>query len=117
MRLDVMLLGLSLCAVATAQQTQTDPASGLVQAEGWETVLANCSGCHSINLVTQNRGDREHWLKLIRWMQDSQNLWDLGAAEPTILDYLAEHYGAPAVIPRRIPLGTIWLDTGMEESR
>jgi hypothetical protein len=53
--------------------------------------------------VAQNRADRDGWLQMIRWMQDTQNLWPLGEAEPVILDYLAENYG-PLPRGRRAPL-------------
>jgi len=37
---------------------------------------------------------------MIRWMQETQNLPDLGEKEAPILDYLAEHY-APEDTGRR----------------
>ena len=83
-------------------------AQGLIDEPGAELVTAHCSACHSLELVTQNRGDRAHWLKVIRWMQDKQNLWDLGPAEDPILDYLATHYGVPEQTPRRQPLVIQW---------
>jgi hypothetical protein len=43
---------------------------------------------------------------MIRWMQATQNLWDLGANEGIILDYLAKHY-APQNTGRRAPLTDI----------
>ncbi len=78
-------------------------ANGLVIATGYEQVRAQCSACHSLKLVTQNRSDRDGWLQMIRWMQDSQGLWPLGDNEPIILDYLAEHFG-PIATGRRKPL-------------
>ncbi len=75
-------------------------ASGLVVAEGFQTVKATCTACHSGQLVTQNRATREGWEEMIRWMQRTQGLWDLGEQEPVILDYLATHY-APQEIGRR----------------
>ncbi len=81
-----------------------DPASGLVMDEHWELVRAHCSVCHSIRLVTQNRADRDTWLAWIRWMQDSQGLWEFDpVTEAGILDYLATHY-APVAVGRRPPL-------------
>lgn len=66
-------------------------------------VVANCSGCHSLRLVTQNRASREGWKNMIRWMQKTQNLRDLGEYESKILDYLSENY-APATQGRRANL-------------
>jgi len=37
---------------------------------------------------------------MIRWMQETQGLWQLGKNEPIILDYLAKHY-APEEVVRR----------------
>ncbi len=88
----------------------TSRPDGLVDAPGADLVAAHCSACHSLQLVIQNRGDAAHWKKLIRWMQADHKLWDLGEAEPQILDYLETHYGAPALSPRRKPLDTRWRD-------
>ena len=84
----------------------------LVDAPGKDLVAAHCGACHSLGLVTQNRGDADHWTKLIRWMQADHNLWDLGPAEDTIVEYLATHYGAPDLSPRRAPLDTRWRNDG-----
>ncbi len=67
---------------------------------GYMTVVQNCTNCHSAQLVTQNRMSREGWEATIRWMQETQNLWDLGNNEAIILDYLAEYY-APEKKGRR----------------
>lgn len=83
----------------------------LADGAGRDEVQAHCSGCHSLALVAQNRGDRDHWLKLICWMQREQGLWPLGDDEAIILDYLASNYGAPASTPRRRPLQTQWYDS------
>jgi hypothetical protein len=74
--------------------------TGLVYAVGFDAVRKNCTGCHSPKLITQNRATREGWHQMIRWMQETQGLWDLGRYESTILDYLAEHY-APEEVGRR----------------
>lgn len=74
--------------------------TGLIADEGLRLVIAHCTACHSSKLVTQNRADREGWEKMIRWMQRTQNLWDLGEQEAAILDYLSENY-APVQTGRR----------------
>lgn len=62
---------------------------------GWELVASQCTVCHSSKLVIQNRGDEEHWVGLIRWMQKTQNLWPIDPeSEKTIVGYLARNYGA-----------------------
>jgi len=67
--------------------------SGLVLDENLPVILTNCTACHSAKLVGQNRATREGWVEMIRWMQKSQNLWDLGENEAIILDYLEKYYG------------------------
>lgn len=90
---------------AAAQDTGTvDPHTGLVVDGDWELVRANCSGCHSTRLVTQNRMSAEGWLATIRWMQEKHKLWDLGKREAKIVAYLETHYGVPEVPLRRRPL-------------
>ena len=74
--------------------------TGLVYKEGFEEVRAICTSCHSAKLVTQNRATRDGWQQMIRWMQETQGLWELGPAEPKILDYLEKYY-APETIGRR----------------
>ncbi|MEM6345525.1 MAG: monoheme cytochrome C [Bacteroidota bacterium] len=69
-----------------------DLGTGLIAEGEYLIVKANCTGCHSGKLITQNRATREGWEEMIRWMQRTQKLWDLGENEPLILDYLAEHY-------------------------
>ena len=67
------------------------------------TVIKACTSCHSAKLVTQNRATRSGWESMIRWMQATQGLPDLGKSEPIILDYLAKYY-APQETGRRANL-------------
>lgn len=65
----------------------------LIEAEGVDLVRGHCSACHSLSIVTSQRGDRTYWLDLIRWMQSTQNLWQIpDPQEEAILSYLSEHY-------------------------
>lgn len=66
--------------------------TGFVDAEGLMTVINNCTNCHSSKLVTQNRMSKERWNATIRWMQETQNLWDLGDNQEIIVDYLVTNY-------------------------
>lgn len=66
--------------------------SGFIADTNWELVNASCSSCHSAKLVTQNRADSAGWTHMIRWMQETQNLWDLGDNEALIVAYLAKNY-------------------------
>ncbi|MFL1010904.1 monoheme cytochrome C [Flavisericum labens] len=66
--------------------------TGLMDAEGLMTVVNNCTNCHSAKLVTQNRMNAERWNTTIKWMQETQNLWDLGKNQETIVNYLVTNY-------------------------
>ncbi len=74
--------------------------TGLIYAENFDIIRGQCTACHSGKLIAQNRATREGWTQMIRWMQETQGLWDLGANEPKILDYLETHY-APKEVGRR----------------
>ncbi|WP_430968485.1 monoheme cytochrome C [Spongiimicrobium sp. 2-473A-2-J] len=74
--------------------------TGFVEGKGLVQVIQNCTNCHSAALVTQNRMTREGWVSTIRWMQETQNLWDLGDNEEIIVSYLASYY-APEEKGRR----------------
>ena len=80
--------------------------TGFVEGEGMMLVVNNCTNCHSAKLVTQNRMSKERWLATIRWMQETQNLWDLGGNEEPIVNYLATYY-APTEKGRRQNLADI----------
>lgn len=84
-----------------------DKATGLVVSENLDLVIAHCTGCHSSKLITQFHTDRNGWLEKIRWMQQKQKLWDLGEAEPKILDYLAKNYPPTEKVNRRAALKNI----------
>ena len=66
--------------------------TGLIDAPGLMETVTNCTNCHSAKLVTQNRMSAERWKATIRWMQETQNLWDLGKNEDVIINYLVENY-------------------------
>ena len=66
--------------------------TGLLEAEGLTEVVNNCTNCHSAKLVMQNRMNKERWIATIRWMQETQNLWDLGNNEEIIVNYLVTNY-------------------------
>lgn len=84
--------------------------TGLAVDTHWELVRSTCTACHSAKVVTQNRADREGWTRMIRWMQKTQNLWDLRENEGPILDYLTANY-APQRKGRRTRLTDIkWYD-------
>lgn len=106
-RAAALLSALLFNAQAIAQTgtgAPVDAATGLVIAENWELVRAHCTVCHSAGQLTRQRGSRETWAALIRWMQKTQGLWQFDpVTENRILDYLADNY-PPAPSARRAPL-------------
>ncbi|MGB5820395.1 MAG: monoheme cytochrome C, partial [Saonia sp.] len=70
----------------------------------------NCTNCHSAKLVTQNRMNRERWIATIRWMQETQNLWDLGNNEEIIVNYLVTNYPPKKKGRREILTDIDWYD-------
>lgn len=93
---------LSTAVIMPASQAQQiDTVSGLLMTEGWLTVQANCTECHSAQIILQNSGSREVWQSRIVWMQETQGLRQLEAAlESSILDYLTANYGPKAASRR-----------------
>ena len=88
-------------------------ASGFKADENLGLVINNCTACHSSKLIIQNRATKEGWLAMIRWMQETQNLWNLGENEKPILEYLSKNY-APQNKGRRAPLENIeWYELGL----
>ncbi len=85
-------------------------AEALPDANGKTLVLGHCSGCHSLALVTAQRGNQRFWRGTIRWMQEKHNLWPIPAEqEKDIVEYLAEHFAdeewgrRPALPPALLP--------------
>ncbi|WP_128544655.1 hypothetical protein [Larkinella soli] len=94
---------------SVADSVRHDPNTGLVVDERLNLVIAHCTACHSSKLILQNRFTRDGWKQKIRWMQQTQKLWDLGESEPAVLDYLVTHYGPEKKTfdGRRKPLSSV----------
>jgi hypothetical protein len=107
------LLALLLALPAVAE---TDIKTGLALAPGFGVVSVHCTVCHSARLITQSRADRDGWLAMIRWMQETQGLWPLGEQEDVVLDYLAANYGAKPG-GRRRPLAAALMPPATNEKR
>lgn len=96
-------------AVMRSDTARKDSATGLFQDKNLYMVKAQCTSCHSPKLISQNRFTRDGWKQKIRWMQANHNLWDLGEAEPVVLDYLEKYYAPSQSYSRRAPLkGIEW---------
>lgn len=94
----------ALVTEAYAQDPELDPVTGLKRTGDWELVRNHCTACHSARLITQQRGSAPYWIELIRWMQETQNLWTFEPdTEERIVTYLATNY-PPRVDHRRAPL-------------
>ena len=84
---------MALTLSANAAKVKYDKATGLKVAPGMDVVIANCTVCHSAKFITLQKGDRDTWLQMIRWMQKTQGLWEFDAkTEDTILTYLEKNY-------------------------
>lgn len=84
--------------------------TGLIAAEGLMTVVNNCTNCHSAKLVTQNRMTKDSWNATIKWMQETQNLWDLGDNQEVIVNYLVKNYPPKAKGRRMILTDIEWYE-------
>lgn len=80
-------------ASAAAAPQAIDPDTGLIIAPGWQQAASHCGACHSHALVIAQRGDEEFWRSTIRWMQKTQNLWQIPEPmESRLIGYLASNY-------------------------
>lgn len=87
------------------EDSKMNPATGMRIDKGWELVRAHCTGCHSAQQFTRQRGTRRNWEEMIRWMQKYHGLWPIdGKSESQILDCLSKHHG-PQDKWRRAPAG------------
>ena len=80
--------------------------TGFIDAPGMMVTVQNCTNCHSAKLVMQNRMNADRWKSTIKWMQETQNLWDLGENEAVIINYLVTNY-PPKKLGRRAVLTDI----------
>ena len=115
--LSALLLAAATTGALAQARAETDPRTGLIIAPGWELVNGHCGGCHSHALVTAQRGDERFWRSTIRWMQRTQNLWEIPPQqEAALLAYLAEHY-SESDWGRRPPLPALLLPGAAPISR
>ena len=68
---------------------------GLPRTPGFELIDAYCSGCHSLEIVMQQRADEARWRYMLNWMVEEQNMPPLLEEDADIvLDYLVTHFGS-----------------------
>ncbi|WP_196777517.1 cytochrome C [Malaciobacter marinus] len=94
-RFKIILLFVLISSFATFSLTakEIDKQTGLKIDKGFEQVKVNCTVCHSAKFITFQKGDRQTWLSMIRWMQRTQGLWEFDKkTENLILDYLEKNY-------------------------
>ena len=84
--------------------------TGLKDAEGLLTVVNTCTVCHSADIVMNNRMNEERWNTTIKWMQDTQGLWELGPNQKVIVDYLTKNYPMPKATRRANLKNIDWYD-------
>ena len=83
---------------------ELDHSTGLVKADGWQLILANCVACHSPKQFLRQRGTKATWHYIIDWMQETQGLWEFPPGdEDKMVEYLATYYG-PEGEYRRAPI-------------
>ncbi|MBL8550739.1 MAG: hypothetical protein JNJ73_12215 [Hyphomonadaceae bacterium] len=77
----------------------SDPYSGLPRNDGYELVAGYCSGCHSLQIVMQQRHDARTWDGLLTFMV-SQGMPAPEAAErANLISYLSRNFGAQPPAP------------------
>lgn len=94
LQVTLFILTLSVLHCSLTAQNKIDEETGFIIAKGYKIVNAACTLCHSTQIVTQSRSDREGWLETIRRMQEEEGMVNLDPEiEEEILDYLSTHYG------------------------
>lgn len=107
MKKNILILVLFLSA-SWAQNLEINPDTGLIIDPDSPLVEANCLACHESNLIINMHASRKAWLAAIRWMQDSEGLWEIEPEdEEKILNYLEKYYGEKYDTRRRIPLAIL----------
>lgn len=67
---------------------------GLPRSQGYELVDVYCSGCHSLQVVMQQRASTDRWHYMLDWMSEKQNMAPLPEEdEAIVVAYLSRHFG------------------------
>lgn len=75
-------------------EVELDPEHGNLPAgEGADLVYYLCSGCHSLDIVKQQRLTDARWAYTLDWMVAEQGMAELDPeTEAAVLDYLTTHF-------------------------
>ncbi|HEB9325294.1 TPA: cytochrome C [Campylobacter jejuni] len=92
---------------AWSGELEINPDTGLIIDPDSSLVEANCLARHGCNLITNMHASRKAWLAAIRWMQDSEGLWEIEPKDEKKLNYLEKYYGEKYDTRRRIPLAIL----------
>lgn len=104
----ILVLCIGFSFLFANAQYKVNPDTGLIIDPDSPLVEANCLACHGSGLITNMRASKQAWLAAIRWMQQSEGLWEIPADdEEKILNYLAKYYGEKYDTRRRIPLNLL----------
>ena len=97
----LLLLGLLVCSVAFADESQITLKDG----PGKDAAVGNCRTCHSLDYIPINSKfqDRTGWEKTVRKMIDVMGAPVDEKDVPSILDYLSSVYGNSASARPRAP--------------
>lgn len=90
-------LAIASRATGTTSSLPVDDYWGLPEDEAgtFDLVGMYCGGCHSLDVVTQQRATRARWASLLAWMVEEQGMVELEPAdERAILDYLVTNFGS-----------------------
>lgn len=71
-----------------------DDYGGLPRTGEFEFIAAYCSACHSLEIVMQQRANRDGWSDMLTWMEEQQGMVPLDEADRELfLNYFVEHFG------------------------
>jgi hypothetical protein len=84
--------------IAASADSAFDPSDdywGLPRDAGYELVSANCSACHSLNIVMQQTATAQRWDEILDWMVETQGMARLSPEDRTSIHaYLSAHFSS-----------------------
>ncbi len=84
--------------IAASADSVFDPSDdywGLPRDAGYELVSANCSACHSLSIVMQQKATAQRWDEILDWMVETQGMARLNPEDRTLIHtYLSTHFSS-----------------------